>query len=233
MPVEDRSSVRFSSTTPRRSGAGIGRIIMAFAAMLLLALLLGVVAVVSLVRNAHGGFAGRLASLITGRNTQIVTDGEVVSSIQRLNRLETVVYSLDTVVESNKSSPLFPDALAGDRLLMIVHGQTFAGIDFSKLQPGNLHISDGRNGRSIHIHLPPPEIFLTTVDNAKSRVYARETGLFVSADPNLETATRLDAQGKLQAAALSDGILDTARANARDTVRTLLGNLGFSAVDVD
>ena len=206
---------------------------MAFAAMLLLSRVFGVVAVVSLVHDARGGFAGHLANLITGRSTQIITDGEVVSGIQRLSRLETVVYSLDTVVEGNKSSPVFPDALAGDRLLMIVHGQTFAGVDFSKMKPADIHIADGPNGRSVHIHLPPPEIFLTTVDNSKSRVYARETGLFGSTDPNLETATRLEAQGKLQAAALSDGILDTARANARSTVRTLLGNLGFSTVDVD
>lgn len=229
MPVEHRQ--RAVSTSTR--GGNIGRVVMAFAAVLLLALLLGVVLIVAIVRDAHGGFAGKLAQLVTGRSTQIITDGEVVSGVQRLSRLETVVYSLDTVVEGNRSSSVFPDALAGDRLLMIVHGQTFAGVDFNKLRPEDVHISDTREGRSIRVHLPPSEVFLTTVDNAKSRVYARETGLFVSADPNLETAVRLDAQARLQAAALSDGILKTAQANARETVRVLLGNLGFSTVDVE
>jgi hypothetical protein len=63
-------------------------------------------------------------------------------------------------------------------------------------------------------------------------VYARDTGLFVKADPNLETETRVKAQGQLQQAALSDGILDAATKNARATVTALLEGLGFAHVEV-
>ncbi len=51
-------------------------------------------------------------------------------------------------------------------------------------------------------------------------------------DQNLESDTRARAEKQLQQAALSDGILDAARKNARATVTTLLYSLGFNQVDV-
>ena len=199
---------------------------------LFLALVLGAVTLGLFLHNAQQGLAARFASLITGRDRTFSSAPDVVAQIKRLNRLETVVYSLDTVVENKESSPVFPDLLAGDNLLMIVHGQTIAGIDFARLTPQDIQISDGRQGRSIRLRLPPSQVFATTIDNARSRVYARNTGLFVTADPNLETATRQKAQADLQQAALQDGILNTASANARDTVRTMLEALGFAHVDL-
>ena len=199
---------------------------------IVLALVLGAVAVSFFLHHAQSGVAERLASLITGRSQSFVSATDVVEKVQKLSRLETVVYSLDTVVEGKDSNPVLPDALAGDRLLMIVHGQTIAGIDFSKLKPESVQITESSGGRSIRLTLPPSEIFLTAIDSPKTRVYARDTGLFVSADPNLETATRARAQGELQQAALSDGILDAASRNARDTVRAMLEGLGFARVDL-
>jgi hypothetical protein len=217
------SDYEYDKERRRRSGALVG---------VLLAVALGAAALGFFVHEARSGLAGRLASYITGRPLVTVSAPDVVEKIQRLNRLETVVYSLDTVVESHESSAVLPDALAGDRLLMIVHGQTIAGIDFSKLKPESVQIREGRDGRAITLTLPPSEVFLTTIDNAKSRVYARDTGLFVTADPNLESVTRTRAQGELQQAALSDGILDAARNNARETVRAMLEGLGFSHVQL-
>lgn len=198
----------------------------------LLALLLGAVALGMFVHHARTGFAGRLAGMITGRPLTIVSAPDVVEKVQRLNRLETVVYSLDTVVESSESSPVLPDVLAGDRLLMIVHGQTIAGIDMSQLKPENVQIVEGSDGRSIKVNLPPSQVFVTTLDNEKSRVYQRDTGIFVKADPNLETVTRSKAQAQLQQAALTDGILDTASKNAQATVTAMLEGLGFAHVEV-
>jgi len=139
----------------------------------LLALILGAVALGVFVHHARSGIAGKLAGLITGRPLTIVSAPDVVEKIQQLNRLETVVYSLDTVVEGNESNPVLPDALAGDKLLMIVHGQTIAGIDLSKLQADNVQITEGSQGRSIRLTLPPSQVFLTTIDVHKTRLYAR------------------------------------------------------------
>lgn len=199
----------------------------------LLALILGAAALAVFLRNATTGPLGRIATLITGRSTSFDTSvPTVVEKIQKLSRLESVVYSLDTVVEGNKSSPMFPDLLAGDRLLLVVHGQSIAGIDLAKLKPEDVKITEQTSGRSIKVNLPASELFVTTLDNQHTRVYARSTGLLVPVDQNLESETRAKAQDQLQKAALSDGILDTARKNARATVTTLLYSLGFSQVDV-
>jgi hypothetical protein len=197
-----------------------------------LALVLGAVALGIFVHHARSGVAGKLAAMITGRPLNIESAPDVVEKVQKLNRLETVVYSLDTVVEGNESNPVLPDALAGDKLLMIVHGQTIAGIDMSKLQLDSVEITEGAQGRSIRLTLPPSQVFVTTIDEPKSRVYARETGLFVRADPNLETQVRQKAQNQLQQAALSDGILDVATKNARATVTAMLEGLGFEHVEI-
>jgi hypothetical protein len=212
------------NTTSRRSASGP-------LLAVVLALLLGAAAVVLFVREATSGVPARLATFLTGRSTTFeVTVPIVVQKIQRLNRLETVVYSLDTVVEGAHSSPVLPDLLAGDRLLMIVHGQSVAGIDLSKLRPEDVRMDSTRH--SIHVTLPESQLFTTAIDNQHTRVYARSTGLLVPADQNLESDTRAKAEQQLQKAALDDGILDAARKNARAAVTSLLYGLGFEQVDV-
>jgi Protein of unknown function (DUF4230) len=201
--------------------------------VVLLALLLGATAMAVFVRRATTGILARVATAITGRPTTFDTSvPAVVQKIQRLNRLETVVYSIDTVVEGTKSSPVLPDLLGGDRILLVVHGQSFAGIDLSKLKPEDVRITESGNGRSIHVTLPASELFLTNLDNQHTRVYARSTGLLVPVDQNLESDTRTKAEQQLQQSALTDGILDAASKNARATVTTLLYGLGFQTVDV-
>jgi hypothetical protein len=200
----------------------------------LLALILGAAAMGVFVRQASTGFLARVATLITGRVTTFDTSvPAVVQKIQRLNRLETVVYSLDTVVEGSKSNPILPDLLAGDRILLVVHGQSIAGIDLAQLKPEDVRITESTGGgRSIRVTLPASQLFLTTLDNQHTRVYARSTGLLVPVDQNLESDTRTRAEQQLQQTALSDGILDVARKNARATVTTLLYGLGFQNVEV-
>jgi hypothetical protein len=214
-------------TTQYYTGPHYGSRFMGF----VLAVLLGAAVFTVFVRFATKGALGRVATLITGRATTFDTSvPAVVDKIQRLNRLETVVYSIDTVVEGGRSSALLPDALVGDRILMVVHGESIAGIDLSKLKPEDVTIDAGAHG--IHVTLPASQLFATTLDNHHTRVYSRMTGMLVPVDQNLETDTRAKAQDQLQQAALSDGILDAARKNARATVTTLLYSLGFQKVDV-
>jgi hypothetical protein len=209
----------------RRRGSGV-------LVTVILSLVIGAAMLGFFVHRARSGWPGRLASAIAGRSLTEVSAPDVVEKIQRLNRLETVKYSLDTVVEGGESSPLLPDALVGDKLLMIVHGSSVAGVDLSQLKPESVQISETANGRSVQLTLPPSQVFATTLDETKSRVYSRDTGIFVRADPNLESITRAKAQTDLQQAALSDGILDAAGKNARVAVTAMLEGLGFTHVDV-
>ena len=213
-------------TTQYNARRGSGTLI-----LILFSLILGAAAIVVFLRQATTGLMGRVATAITGRTTTFDTSvPAVVQKIQRLNRLETVVYSIDTVVEGSKSSAVLPDLLAGDRILLVVHGQSIAGIDLGQLKPEDVRIDN--NGQTIHVALPPSQLFVTNIDNQHTRVYMRSTGLIVPADANLESDTRVKAEQQLQQVALTDGILDTASKNARATVTTLLYSLGFQHVDV-
>jgi hypothetical protein len=150
----------------------------------------------------------------------------VVQHIQQLQRLETVVYSMEKIVSGSQDNSFLPRLLAGDRLLLIVYGEVTAGVDLGHLDAEALQISNG----SVEIALPAPDIFSTRIDNARTRVYTRETGLFTSPDPHLESEVRREAERQVRQAALDGGILSTAAANARTTLTTFLRGLGFETV---
>jgi hypothetical protein len=222
-----------SDLTPRSAKPARSRTTLAFA--LIIGVFLGVLAVGStgwwmLSRNSGRDFLSHMWSAATGRTLSIdVSQPTVVDRIQRLQRLETVIYTMDKVVTGSKENPILPDFLAGDRLLMLVHGEVVAGIDFLDLKPGDVRV----DGKTVHIHLPAPQIFRTRLDSAKTRVYSRQTGLLVPSDPNLETQVRQEAERQLQEAAMADGILRNAQQNAASTIRSLLQGLGFESIDVD
>ncbi len=176
----------------------------------------------------------RIARMALGRNISVeMPVPVVVEKIQALDRLESVHYSLDTVVEGSSSNPILPDMLFGDKMLMIVHGQAVAGVDLSKLTPQSVVITPlAGGGRSIRMTLPAPEIFSATLDNTHTRVYSRTTGWLASPDKDLETTTRQHAEQQLRQAALDDGILDAAHKNACASITLLLSGLGFQQVSV-
>jgi hypothetical protein len=171
-----------------------------------------------------------LWSAMTGRTLTIdVSQPTVVDRIQRLQRLETVIYTMDKIVSGAKENPLLPNFLAGDRLLMLVHGEVVAGIDFANLKPGDVRV----DGKQVWLRLPAPQIFSTRIDSAKTKVYSRQTGLLVSTDPDLETQVRQEAERQLQEAAMADGILRNAQQNAASTIRSLLQGLGFEKIEFE
>lgn len=179
-------------------------------------------------RSSGRALLSHVWSAVTGRTLTIdVSQPTVVDRIQRLQRLETVVYTMDKIVTGAKENPIFPDFLAGDRLLMLVHGEVVAGIDFSNLKPGDVRV----DGKQVRLHLPAPQVFSTRIDSAKTRVYSRQTGLLVPSDPNLETQVRQEGERQLYEAALADGILRTAQQNAASTITSLMQGLGFEKID--
>lgn len=206
-----------------RTGAGL-------AIGLVAGVLLMFVAGWALLAGTSGrGLLGRVFSAVTGRTVTIdVSQPTVVDRIQRLQRLETVVYTMDKLVTGAKENVL-PDFLTGDRLLMMVHGEVVAGIDFANLKAGDVRVE----GKKVHLHVPAPSVFTTRLDSAKTRVYSRRTGVLVETDPNLETQVRQEAERELLEAAMADGILRTAQVNGASTIRSLLQGLGFEQIDID
>ena len=178
--------------------------------------------------SAPGGFWSQVWQRVRGRVPEFdVSQPAVVEKIQKLQRLETVVYTVEKVVSGTKENSILPDFLAGDRLLMLVHGEVVAGVDFAALASGDLTI----DGHRAVLHLPDAQIFSTRLDSAKTKVYSRQTGLLIPTDPDLETQVRQEAEHQIHDAALTDGILRTARQNAQTTLTGLLQGLGFTQVE--
>src|SRR5438270_5226501 len=217
--MPDPEPIRSESRSPRR-----GWWILA----LLAATMIGAVAVAIWILSAGVlQSQGLMGLLHRDTHTDIST---IIDRVQRLQRLETIVYTTDQVVEGDRESPVLPNFLAGDRLLLIARGEVIAGVDLGRITKDDIHVL---SANTVQIHLPDAQIFVARLDNGHTRVYSRSTGLMVAADPTLETEVRGKAEQQIRDAALADGILQKARDNSRATVRSLLLDVGFANVEVD
>ena len=191
-------------------------------------LLIGAAAAILVVCLALGFGLWRSATAFLGSRSIIHVDqSTVVRQIQELQRLETVRYTMEKIISGEHDSPYLPKFLVSDRLLLVVHGEVIAGVDLTKIEPSDVSI----HGHRVTIHLPKPEILVVRLDNSKTRVYSRDTGLFSSPDPNLESEVREEAERLLQQAALRDGALQAADENARNALAAILKGLGFEQID--
>ncbi len=149
----------------------------------------------------------------------------VIYQVRSLARLETIQYTVEKVITAetgqNVLGPLF-----GDKLIFVAHGIVIAGIDLQKIGSGDMWTQNG----VLYVRLPEPEVFMSTLDNQKSYVYNRQTGLLTKGDINLETQARQVAEQEIEKAAMEDGILDQANQNAESYMYRLLRQLGYPEV---
>lgn len=210
---------------PRRSSR-----VPALLLALFLGLIIGATALIFFVREATHGAWNEVATRITGRALHIDTSQPtVVNRIQRLARIETVSFTLDKVVEGDREGRILPEFLTGDKLLLVVHGTVIAGVDLSQLTPAEVQVS----GATVHVHLPPAQLFTVALDEQNTRVYSRYTGILVPADPSLESEVRANAEQDLRQSAIAAGILNSAHQNACSTIRTMLLGVGFQQARCD
>ncbi|HVN16812.1 MAG TPA: DUF4230 domain-containing protein [Anaerolineales bacterium] len=148
-----------------------------------------------------------------------------IYQIRALARLETIQYSVEKVITAEQNQGTF-DFLFGDRLLFVAHGTVIAGIDMDKIQPGDMQLVNG----VLNVKLPPAEIFVTSIDNQKSYVYTRDTGILTKQSVDLETLARQSAEDEIRKAALDDGILDQAQKNAEAYLLRFFNALGYQTV---
>ncbi len=194
-----------------------------------LGMMLGLILFSVFTHVAKAGVWTKIAGILSGRATRIDTSSpSVVDKIRQLSRLETVDYSIEKIVEGDKENPYLPSFLVGDKLMLVAHGEVIAGVDLSQIKQGDVSV----DGDTITVTLPPPQILATRLDNGRTRVYSRTTGVLLEPDPNLESQVRQTAEQQFTQAALDDGVLDKARQNARTGVTALLSGLGFHHVNV-
>ncbi len=207
-----------------------------FSLLILIVLIAGVYFIVQTVREgtqqaiaplqqANASLQTQVASLLNPTPTIIPDPVTYINQVQALARLETIQYTVEKVVtaEQNQGTLGF---LLGDRLLFVAHGVVIAGIDMQKVMPQDLWLENG----VLYVRLPAPEVFVATLDNERSYVYDRETGLLTKGVKDLETLARQRAEQEILKAALEDGILERARENAEGYLRRFFASLGYKNV---
>ena len=164
----------------------------------------------------------QMSNLLNPTPTIIPDPITYINEIRALARLETIQYSIEKVITGEMGGGTF-DTFFGDKILFVGHGTVIAGIDMEKLQPEHMRFENG----VLTVTLPSAEIFIATLDNDKSYVYDRQTGILTKPDPNLETLVRQKAEEEILKAALEDGILDQAQTNAEAYLFKFFAALGF------
>lgn len=146
----------------------------------------------------------------------------ILRQVQGLSQLVTVKYSLEkvVVVEDVKW-------YGENRILLIAHGVAKAGVDLDRLQPEDILAETNR----ISIKLPAPVITDVYLDDQKTQVIERSTGLMRSFDKDLEQNARRLALQELRVAARQSGILVEAGDRARLQLTVILHQLGFDQVN--
>ena len=178
------------------------------------------------VQEMTGDLGTQVASVLHPSPTIIPDPVTIIRDIRSLARLETIQYTVEKVIQAETPAGGIFARLFGDKLIFVAHGKVIAGIDLQRITPDDLAVKGG----VLYMTLPAPEIFITALDNEKSYVYDRETGLLTKGDTQLESSARQAAEEEITRAALEDGILEQALVNAETYLYRLLGQLGYQEV---
>jgi len=153
----------------------------------------------------------------------------VISSIRDMSNLTTVETVQYTIVDKGTDRGWLEWA-RGDSLQLFAVARIGAGIDMSGISVQNVSLDDQG---VVEITVPAAEIQYVSVDNEATQILDRETGLFTKGDPRLETDARQVAEEVLVQAAVDDGVLSDAEANARQVLTDFLLGLGYRDVVVE
>ncbi|MEO5801944.1 MAG: DUF4230 domain-containing protein [Verrucomicrobiota bacterium] len=153
---------------------------------------------------------------------QIQNTSTLLKQVQTISELSTVKYVFEKLV-------VLEDVkwYGENKVLLVAHGIVKAGIDFQRLGTNDIRVSE----KKISIALPPPQITDAYLDDKKTQVLERSTGLMRSFDRDLEQNARRQAVDDLKRAARANGILKEADERARAQLKNLFQQLGFSEVE--
>lgn len=171
---------------------------------------------------------------------ETITREGVVTQIQQLNRLQTVAFSVDTVITSQRQGSwmkLWQDEQKG---LFIARGRVEAGIDLSKLTPemvqvlqpnvDEVQVVDATASHSImpqiNITLPPSEIFSVYLDDIE--IYDWQTGAFgmMQVDPKILAQAQSMAKKEVIERACRGDVMNMALQNAQTQLQQLFALTG-------
>lgn len=162
-------------------------------------------------------------SLAGTQPPRIADTASVVTRVQGLHQLVSVQYVVEKVV-------LLEDAkwYGESRLLMVAHGIAKAGVDLSRLDARSVRA----DGPRVRVELPRPRLTDVYLDDRRTQVVERSTGVLRAFDKDLEQDARRQALDQVRLAVREAGILKDAEERARLQVSALFRQSGFEEVEV-
>lgn len=161
---------------------------------------------------------------------QAITREGVISEIQKLNRLNTVAFGVDTVITAQKDGTWYKLWQDEQKGLFVAQGRVLAGVDLAKLTADKVSITyppDDKTAKpTIEIVLPASEVFEVYLDNIQ--VYDWQTGLFgiVDNDPEILNQAQLQGKSEVLKKACEGNIMQIALDNAKEQVAGLFALTG-------
>jgi len=156
-----------------------------------------------------------------------VSQKAVLESVRELSDLTTVEYNFSQNITSERELPPILQALYNDRLIYFAVGRIQAGVNLSAIAENDIIIQENR----LTIILPPPAIVDCFIDEGASGVISRDTGVFASPAPNIESEARKTALLHFRGVAIEEGILTQANDEAKKTLQTFLDLLPMEGID--
>jgi hypothetical protein len=143
----------------------------------------------------------------------------VLRQVQTLSQLVTVKYVMEKVVVM-EDVKWFGES----RVLLVANGVVKAGVDFSRLQPEDVRVTE----KKVALRLPAAQITDAYLDDRQTRVVERTTGLLRTFDKDLEQTARQMAVDDIRRGARSAGILKDADDRARAQVQNMFEQMGLT-----
>lgn len=157
----------------------------------------------------------------------------VVNQIQGVSELTTAVFTVQSIVPTEKDRKVGNLTLGTTRLLYMAQGEVRAGVDLSAVTANDITVN--QQAESVVVKIPPAKILDSKLDLSESRVYDYDRGflnLGPDAAPQLQSLAQQKTLDKVVNAACEQGILNQARDRAQTTIEQLLTNSGYSNVKV-
>ena len=160
----------------------------------------------------------------------IANTATVLKQVQGLSQLVSVKYVLEKVVILEDPKRIFGVEMPGgdNRVWLLAHGIVKAGIDLEQLKENDIHAS----GAHLTVTLPPPIVTDVYLDEHRTKVLDRTTGLLRTFNKDLEQDARRQAIGEISHAARELGITKEAEDRVRVQLINLFHQLGFTDVEI-
>ena len=201
-----------------------------FVTTLVLALVIVVLSIGLGVGISRFDFAERMpliGPLLQERPARTTTGPVVVEGVRELDQLATVRWTESVPVTRQSGGDVLERLFSGEEVLVIATGEVEAGVDLADLAEDDVSVE----GDSVTMRLPEPEILSVSLDEEKTRVYDRDfSPLNVHPNDDLVEEARLRAVEKVETTARENAILETAEANAEQSIRAFVETLGFEEV---